>query len=106
VPTFYVKHVRRPFIVCLEPTYLRHITDASLDFGVQPGVGAFIQQLFLDFARRLARMEAMFMNAQIRSRNRRFKTLSPLRPLQKHVSLSSRYAVHLHNSNLIPLDSW
>jgi hypothetical protein len=33
-------------------------------------------------------------------------TIGLLRPLHKYVSLSSRYAVHLRNSNLIPLDSW
>ncbi|KAF8495121.1 hypothetical protein F5888DRAFT_1804983 [Russula emetica] len=35
---------------------------ASLDLGVQPGIGVFVQQQFLDFDRRLARIEAMFVN--------------------------------------------
>jgi hypothetical protein len=70
------------------------IADASLEFGLQPGVGAFVQQQFNNFGRRLARMEARIANTRILSRNRRYIG-DPLRPLQKYVCFSCHYAANL-----------
>jgi hypothetical protein len=39
-----------------------HASDASLDFGLQPGVGVFVQQQFVQFGLCLSRMEAMLAN--------------------------------------------
>jgi hypothetical protein len=65
-----------------------------LQFGLQPGVGVFVQQQFHDFGEligqmntRLARLEAMMENTRILSLNRRFPGI-PLRPLKKYVSIS------------------
>jgi hypothetical protein len=76
-----------------------NITDASLEFGlIQQQITKFQQEL----DHRLARMEATIANTRILSRNQRY--IVSLRPLQKYVSFSSCYAVHLWNSSLIPLD--
>jgi hypothetical protein len=72
------------------------VADASLEFGLQPGVGVFVQQQFIIFGRRLARLEAMTANTCISSRNRRYLN-DPLRPLQKYVSFSFPYAVNLRS---------
>jgi hypothetical protein len=65
-----------------------------LQFGLQPGVGVFVQHQFHDFGEligqmntRLARLEAMMENTRILSLNRRFPGI-PLRPLKKYVSIS------------------
>lgn len=65
-------------------------THASLEFGLQPGIGVFVQQQFINFGqqlfnfgRGLAQMEARNANTCILSHNRRYIS-DPLRPLQKY----------------------
>ena len=68
------------------------IVDASLKFGLQPGVGILIQQQ-LDglgqqlggIGQQLAQLHAMNTNTRIMSHNRRYAT-DPIRPLVKSVS--------------------
>jgi hypothetical protein len=89
----------------LEPTDIRgqFITDASLEFGLQPANGVFIQQQFINFQQQLqqqqqqldhcfARMEATIANARILSRNRRNMS-DTQRPLRKYVGFPA-VAVH------------
>ena len=64
---------------------IHHIADASLDFGLQPGVGVFVQQQFINFGRGLARMDARNTNTHILSCNQHYIS-DPLCPLQKYVS--------------------
>ncbi|KAI0247079.1 hypothetical protein BJV78DRAFT_1364394 [Lactifluus subvellereus] len=75
---------------------------AALDLGLQPGIGPFVQQQFINFgqniaaieqevvnigqdiAQRMARFEASLANTRISSRNRRY-IRDPIRPLHKSV---------------------
>lgn len=110
-----IREEAQAVLLSVEPTDVcgERIKDAALDFGIQPGIAAFLeqfndlqqqqQQFYQQFDRRLARIEATIANTQISSRNRRSQVLavaSPLRPLQKCVSYSSFYAIHLRNSTL------
>jgi hypothetical protein len=124
------------FIVCVEPTDIcgECIPDASLELGLEPVVGAFIQQQLNNFEQQhqqhqqqlqqqiqqqfqqfqqqfqqqlghhLIRIEATIANIQIMSHNRRM--VLPSRPLRKYVRFSAYYPIHLCNSSLNPLDCW
>jgi hypothetical protein len=99
------KKIYYPFVNELSCHIHHVITDASLQFGLQPGVNIFIQQQFQNFAAQLNnfgvqlnRMDARTVNMSIRLRNQRyaFEPL-PLHPLRKYVSFSFYYVTHLKN---------
>jgi len=95
------------------------MSDASLEFGVQPVVGVFIQQQhafqqqlqqqFQQLQQNLqqqqhafhqqiqehsAKVEVMILNTRLMGRNRRNVRSGPLLPLQKYVSFSSLNTIH------------
>ena len=95
------------FVHRFQPTHANCLTDANLEFGVQPSAGAYIQEQFQNFQRifsdyhrqlrqQLDRMDANTANTRILFSNQRNReTTGHLRPLRKNVGSVCSHCVDL-----------